>query len=214
MSRVLLLLPAAILAACARPSLEASIPARLAPLTKECLQREGEVREHCVLAAVATVEVSGTEWLSICDALATESARDICFERAVWTERDPAPTKVCKRIDHARTRQSCLLGGTNAILSGPFEALVETCAAAEDLEVDCIVHVLSGRRPYWTQQGLAALEADAALLIEERPHLASSTPVGTEFARAMAPMVTGGNAKTCELFDEPVRVACNASLRR
>lgn len=185
----------------------------VARLIEPCQAQEGAVREHCVVAALGTVDLAGPDILTVCDGLDDDAARDLCVERAVWTRNQPVPISACKRIEHERTRQSCVLGGTNPLMEGEIEPLLEACSAAEDLEVECMVHVLSGRRPLLQRRGLAVLNDEVQKILELRPAFASRPPVATEVGRIAASMTQSDDSYVCSLFAEGAADNCRNALR-
>jgi hypothetical protein len=211
----LILLAFTLLGACDRApeKLGAKLPPAVVGLIEPCQERKGEVRENCAIAALASFALTGEQWLLLCDELRTSPALDICIERAVWSDKSPSPPSVCERIEHERTRQSCLLGATNGILEGPIAALADACGRAEDLEVDCWVHVTTGRKHYWLDKGLSTLEADVAEMLAVRPALVSSIPVGYEVGRALGPVAQGSPSGVCARFEAGPAQACYAAVK-
>lgn len=195
------------------PSLD-QIPEAARPLAQPCLAQDGASREHCIVAALGTVDLSGSDWLSLCDGLRERTAADLCVERAVWAKREPADPRECKRIEQVRTRQSCILGGTNERIEGPLEPLLDICSAAEDLEVECVIHVLAGRRQIFTRKGLGAFQAEVEELLRLRPRLALNMPVSTEVGRIAAPLANAPNAAICSLFEGETQNGCRNAIRR
>jgi hypothetical protein len=184
-----------------------------ARLIAPCQAQEGSVREHCVVAALGTMDLAGSDILVVCEGLRDAGAHDLCVERAVWTRKAPSPVSECKRIDHERTRQSCVLGGTNPLMDGPIEPLLEACSAAEDLEVECMVHVLTGRRFDLQEKGLVAVHEEVQTILKLRPSFASQPPVATEVGRIVSPLTQSSDAFVCSLFEPSAEQACRGALR-
>lgn len=202
-----------LLSACSRPPLGEGLPPAIAKSLESCAASTGEVRDHCAVTVASHLGLTGGQWLTLCDQLDGDSAEDICVERAAWAEKEPAPYSVCARVSQTRTRQSCLLGATNAIVQGPISPLVDVCARTGDLEADCWVHVVAGRRFLWLDEGWDRASADVAEAVSLRPRLASLVPVATEVGRAIGIIPAGTSAAACDSFELSVpRQSCYSSM--
>lgn len=203
-----------LLAACSRRApLGEGLPPGAAKSLESCAASPaGEVRDHCAVVVSAHLNLTGSEWLTLCGQLGDNTSFDICIERAVWAENAPASFTACSRINHRRTQQSCLLGATNAVINGPVAPLVDICASTGDLEADCWVHVTAGRRYHWLDNGADAAAADVAEALSLRPALGRLIPFATEVGRAIALIPPGNGASACEAFDVGVpRESCHTN---
>lgn len=190
-----------LLAACSLPPLGAGLPAGFAKSLETCATATGEVRDHCAVTVSSQLGLTGAQWLTLCEQLGGGTAADICIERAAWAEEEPAPYTICSRIDHTRTRQSCLLGATNAIVEGPIAPLIDVCARTGDLEADCWVHVVTERRHFWLDKGTDRIVADVADAVALRPSLAGLVPFASEVGRALVVAGPGRGASACVSFE-------------
>lgn len=206
-------LAALLLVGCSRAPLGEGLPEVVAKALQPCLEQTGPVRDHCAVTLASHLDLAGAEWMTLCGQLAGGTAYDLCVERAAWAKREPAPHTVCAKISEERTRQSCLLGATNAIIAGPIAALVDVCARTEDLEDDCWVHVSTERRKFWLDSGAERLSADVAEAVKLRSRLARSVPFASEVGIVQA-QLPPSSATACDSFELDIpQMTCVNNLR-
>jgi hypothetical protein len=210
-----ILLAFLLLASCKRAPLGEGLPPGVAKSLETCTVSTGEVRDHCAVTVASHLNLTGAQWLVLCEQLGGDTAVDICVERAAWAEKEPSPYTVCSRITHTRTRQSCLLGATNAIVEGPIPPLVDVCARTAELEADCWVHVVAGRRFLWLAEGQDRAAADVAEAVALRPRLAGLVPFASEVGRVLGTTPEGTGASACDSFEATIpRETCFSSRTR